>query len=996
VGQQGLEPVPIAGLVLGDDDGDGHDASLLRSRVDVTRMVMRRRGERRDTILVNVRTSVPFLILALLIGGPAPAHAAQRLVRTFGTDDALPVPFIKTLVQDAEGFLWIGTGAGLVRYDGREMVPWGLDVMDQEVPSLAASADGDVVCTSWDGHVFEVARVGLRRIAPPAGFGAKARGVEFDRDGALVVSTDDGLHRRVAGEWQTLARPEPARRTLILGGDGPLFAATEEHAWRRVDGAWEQLGKIDGFPIQAARAPDGRVVVLTFRGAVLPFSDHREAAIEPARPGRGIGIAFRGGTMWVSADRHLTAYRVGERPEVLDNRHGVWSGGPMLVDREGSLWHGSNTGLHQYPEPETRAYSDLDGLPSAHSRFLVESNGRVVVSTWQGAGEIEGAAMDRVNDYRVNSRICEDSAGRVWGMGYLPDGDTAWVAWGPNRQERHPTTRQTTWVAGCAPSAEGTVWLTDGHGVWESTPDRTPPVLRSERPDAFGDEVRDQNVVLRRDGRLVVTAGAIACQARADDVRRGEPTWRCSELVGQRSFGGLAEASDGRLWAAAVPGGVFRETDAGWERLEATDTLPSPWLNNVRTSGRGGMWLMGHGNLLRVADEGRPGAAFEVLERIGRWQGLVGQSPRDIVEGADGTLWVATERGVERIPRTVARSDLPVPDAHLASARIDGRAVDVGAAADAPAGAAIDLRFAALSYRDPGRVQYRFRAGPGKPWSPPRTRPELLLLEPAAGGHVVEVAASLDGRRWSPSPARFEFTARPPWFRDLRFVVAVAALLLLALAGAWQVRVRQLLRVERLRTGVAMDLHDEVGSGLGSIGLLAEAAALAPAEAREGILERIADSSTQLGRSLTAIVWSLRTQSSDLRSLGARLAERGGAMFPGTRPELAVEIDDLPAAPMDVAVVRTVLLVGLEAMHNAAKHAEASRVVLGLRRAGPRWKLVVEDDGRGLDAAAASTSNGYGVEGMRRRAAEGGADLEIGPAPAGGTRVELRFRLKLR
>ncbi len=938
------------------------------------------------------------LLLGLLLGlalGPSRAEAAQRLVREFGTDEALPVPFIKTLAQDAEGFLWIGTGAGLVRYDGREMVPWGLDVHDQEVPSLATSPDGAVVCTSWDGRVFEVTRTGLKPIAPPDGFRSKARVVDFDREGALIVSTDDGLHRRTAAGWEPLGRPEPERFTLILGGDGPLFAATRKHAWRLVDGVWDQLGEVDALPIQAARAPDGRVVVLTYESRVIPFSEEREEVVEPSRPGRGIGVAFRDGTMWVAADRHLTAHRTREPDEVLDNRHGIWSGGPLLVDREGSLWLGTNMGLLQFPEPETRAYSDLDGMPSAHSRFLVETNDRIVASFWQGLGWIDGTDARRLPEYRVNSRICRDDQGRVWGMGHRPDRTTAWVASSPAGDLIHPVEPQTTWVAGCTRSSTGTVWLTDGRGIHETTPDGGPPVRRADRPDGLGDRRADQNVLLRRDGRLVVTAGNIACEARADDVRGGTPTWRCTELIDQRSFGGIAEASDGRLWAAAVPGGVFRETGQGWERLEATDSLHSVWLNNLRPSTRGGMWLMGHGNFVRVSDEGRPGAAFDVLEQIGPWQGLVGQSPRDIVEGRDGTLWVATERGVERIPRTVARSELPVPDAHLGSARVDGRTVDVETAAEVPPGAVIDLRFSALSYRDPGRVLYRFRSGADKAWSPPRTRPELLLVEPAAGRHVVEVAASLDGVRWTATPARFAFRARPPWYRDLRFLIGVLLLLAAAGAGVWQVRMRQLLRVERLRTGVAMDLHDEVGSGLGSIGLLAEAAALAPADARDDILDRIADTSSQLGRSLTAIVWSLRTQSSDLRSLGARLVERGGALFPGGRPEFEPDLPELPALPMDVAVVRTVLLVGLEAMHNAAKHADASRVQLRITADDGRWTMVVEDDGRGLADRVGSTGSGYGLEGMRRRAREVGADLRIGPAPHGGTRVELGFRLRL-
>ena len=581
-------------------------------------------------------------------------------------------------------------------------------------------------------------------------------------------------------------------------------------------------------------------------------------------------------------------------------------------------------------------------------------------------------------------------------MGYVPDVDGAyWVASSRATTETFPLGERTTWVAGCGRSPTGSVWLVDAEGISE-TVDEGPPVRRSDRPEGFGPHTADHNLVVRKDGRMMVTAGPIACQALERDVRAGTPTWTCSELLEQRSFGGLEEAYDGAMWAAAVPGGVFREVDGGWERLEATDRLHSRWISGLQRSDRGGIWLLGHGVFVRVADEGHPGTSFDVLESVGNWEGLVGVAPLDLVEGSDGTLWVASEMGVTRIPRSVVRSDLPVPEARLASARVDGRLVDPTAEVQVPPGAAVDLRFAALSYRDPGMVLYRFRSGPDRAWSVPRERPELLLVDPAPGHHIVEVVASLDGEQWSPVPARFALHALPPWYRDPRFLIGLLGALALTLGAAWQLRLQQLLRVERLRTQVAMDLHDEVGSGLGSIGLLAGTAALVPDDAREEILDRIVDTSAELGRSLSAIVWSLRTGSSDLRSLVARLVERGGALFPGGDPTLVVDVpEDLPARAMEVAVIRTVLLVGLEAMHNAARHSGGSEVRLTVRpRSDHRWSLAIEDNGRGIEAPSDALGGGYGLGGMRRRADEVGATLTLSEPPGGGTRVELIFRLR--
>ena len=935
------------------------------------------------TILVGVATAVPAL-------------AVERLVRTFDQDDGLPVSFVKVLAQDVEGFLWIGTSAGLARFDGGVLQPWGRDRLDTEVQSLAVSSGGRIACSSFDGGVFEVSGDGVVAHAPE-GFGP-TRSVAFDSGDRLVIAGRDGLRRESIAGWETLPTPpgDDERGVVrLLGGEGPLIAATDSAAWSLEGAAWTLLGELAASPVTMIRGGEGSILVLQWDSTVTSFQPDGRWEVAPGRAGRGIGLALRGDTLWVASDRHLVAHRSGDEPEVLDNAQGIWSGGPLFVDREGSLWMGTFAGLLQFPEPETRSFSDLDGLPSAHARFVEEVGGRIWVSAWQGLGWI-GDGVGTLPDLHVNGAICGDADGRLWGTAALQEGGVAIVEVNDGEPTVHAPIPEgePAWAAGCWRSTAGTVWLSNADGLWESPRGSGPPIRRADRPHPFGDRVADQHVLVRSDGRLVLTAGNAVCEVRESTVREPDPDWLCSTLEGQPTVRAIAEATDGSLWAVAVPGGVFRDDGAGWRRLPASDHLETRYMLGLQPSKRGGMWLLGHSVFLRVTDDGPPGPRFEVVERLGPWEGLLGRAPRDLLEAEDGATWVTTNFGVTRIPGSVLAEHPPVPEARLVEAKIDGAPVSVDAPSELGHGSSVELRFSALSFRDPARVRYRVRTEASGPWAAPRRDPVLFFLSPNAGRHRVEVASTLDGVRWS-EPAGFSFRVRPPWFLDPRIVAPLAFALLLAVALALRLRVQSLLRVERLRSQVAMDLHDEVGSGLGSIGMLAEVAGAVPPDAREEMLGRITDTAAQLGRSLSAIVWSLRSGSADLAQLTQVLRERANRLFPTDRPALTFDAPEpLPTVPLDLAVQRTVLLVGLEAMHNAAKHSGGDRVEVTLRQEGARWALAVADDGRGIEGLSDNPGGGFGLGGMHRRAREVGAILTIESAPGEGTTVTLRFSPK--
>jgi signal transduction histidine kinase len=305
------------------------------------------------------------------------------------------------------------------------------------------------------------------------------------------------------------------------------------------------------------------------------------------------------------------------------------------------------------------------------------------------------------------------------------------------------------------------------------------------------------------------------------------------------------------------------------------------------------------------------------------------------------------------------------------------------------------LRFAAPSYRDPSRLRYQVRVSPDDPWTAVSGPPVFRWVNLRPGRYQAEVRASLDGRTWTAEPARFAFRVRPPWYLAPWAVTLFGLVAAGAVVVVYRARVAFLLGLERQRTRIAMDLHDELGSGLGSIGILSGVLAGQPLDplGRRKLVRQIAEISQDLGTALSDIVWSLDPRSSTLEDVAGRLAEHGGRLFSGDSAQFAVRFPEAwPATPLDFPIRRGVLLIGLEALHNAARHARARHVTLAVDRSDGAWQLVVEDDGCGLSAAARrGDGGGVGLRSLRRRAAEVGGRIAWSDRPGGGTRVTLAF-----
>jgi signal transduction histidine kinase len=924
---------------------------------------------------------VLLLLLALLC--PPSAFAARRLVRDVA---GLPASSTLALAEGPDGRVWAGTYLGLWVVDGAA----GRRVAEAALPGLVTELVADAEGRLWALH----------------------------EDGAVVVILDEPGEGRSEAAFACEAGTCPSLgwrdvRALARGPDGRPLLLRGDAVWAlSAAGAWAQVASIPGG---VGLFSDGRAAYVEARGSLLrldPRGPVEVAALEGALvgvatlpgdpeglagldwegrlwafsggerrlllddPGRGISLLRRGDTLWVSVDRALLAWR-DDVVERISGADGARGGGPLLETADGALWLGDFLGVHLFPEPETGAVSEADGLVSDHARTLVGVGDRLWVATWQGLSAVRpgGQVVSNLPGVQVEGGFCGEGEGAWAGARDMRGGDGLG---GPRfvllrldaAGARTIPWATEGWPRGCALDAEGRPWFTTTDGLW--TLEGGAPVAR-----ATGAEW---------DGLPATTAEGLVVVGRSAAlwVRDGQVARRLPLSIQSRVTRVLP--LEARLWVATEGDGLWSIDREGAERVALDGaTTPRHILGLTRTAE--GVWLSGQGTLMRVSEEARP----RLLERVGGAQGLLADGAEAVLPDGQGTLRLATSAGLVRVPERARALPLAAPAPLLAAPPL-GRQIQGGGGAwslPAPPNELL-LSFALPAWRDGAagrlraRVDDRLHSLPGG---------ALRIVDLKPGEHEIAVESSLDGRSWTAGPA-LRLTVATPFY--LRPSFLFAGMVGLSAAGLLihRARVAALLRVERERSRIALDLHDELGSGLAGVSALAGMAAdpdIDP-EGRLHLAATIARVSEELGAALGDIVWSLRRDTADPAALLASLAERGNRML----APRGGEVIPLPlrgsVAPLSLPVRRALQRIGVEALHNAARHGDARRVELSIEPGLGRSPSVfrVRDDGR--PNGAGSAGSGLGLPGMRARAEAIGGQLVAGPVVGGGFLVEVTFR----
>jgi signal transduction histidine kinase len=930
---------------------------------------------------------------------------------------------ITSLAQTPDGYLWLGTAFGLLRFDGIRSVPWqppaGEHLPSGSIRSLLAARDGQLWIgtseglASWkDGkltHYSELAgqvrplledREGTvwaggfvastgRLCAIQSGgthcygadgrFGREVISLYEDSRGYLWAGAVNGLWRWKPGPPKLYPMPDLVS-AVREGDDGALLIVTRAGIRQLID------GKAETYPVPGAGRPLQPIRLLrdrndglwigTVDGGILHVHEGRtdQFARSDGLSGNFVQGLFedREGNIWVATSDGLDRFREFAIPTTSVKR-GLSDAfvSSVVAARDGSVWLGARDGLNRWNNGQLTTYRKRNsGLPDDSVDSIFEDyRGRIWVGTRRGVAYLENNRFTPVSDMpagRVHS-VAGDSVGNLW----VNQDQSLFHLLGKTVVERIPWVRlgQTEDPRALLPDPmEGGLWLGFGNGV------------------AYfkGGQVR-------------------ASYTEADGLGKGRVT-------------GLQRDRDGTLWAA-TEGGLSRVKNGRIATLTSRNGLPCDTVHWVMEDDDRSFWLYTACGLARIARAELERWATDPKRtiQITVFDSSDGVSSHSlpfysgrVAKSSDGKIWFLPLEGVSVIdPRHLPINKLP-PPVQIEQITADRKTYDADSQLRLPPLLRdLEIDYTALSLVAPEKNLFRYKLeGYDRDWIDAGNRRQAFFTNLPPRHYRFRVAACNSSGVWNEAGASFDFSIAPAYYQATWFQASCLAAFLGLLWALHRYRLDQIaqqfnLRMEERvgeRTRIARELHDTLLQSFQGLMLRFQVAhdelPASPAEARTMLGNALDDAAQAIaeGRDAVQGLRSSTLETNDLAqaigSLGEQLASHE------TNSNFVEAFVDVEGTPRDVhPILRDeVYRIAGEALRNAFRHAHAQRIQVAIGYGQRQFQLRVRDDGKGIDpelVGKQGRAGHWGLAGMRERAVRIGGNLEIRSQRESGTEVKL-------
>ena len=970
---------------------------------------------------------VPLLWLS---AAPCAAVAQTFVLDQWGSETGLPQNTVIDIAQTPDGYLWLATYGGLVRFDGVRFTRFAT--------------------ASHDGIISD-----------------RGRRLAVARSGVLWIGTEHGLVRHEGGRFESFSAadglPHDVISVVLVDQRDALWIGTQEGGAARLDGdTFEQIAGLPS-PIVYRMVEDARgaIWIETFAGSCTVARGESVCRSLPAAIADLTAMhRDRSGALWLATPAGLARMR-GDTIERFEGVRGPGaevhaiaddSAGNLLiatpvdvryfrpadlvtevyplpngrtrypvravfVDRENTHWAGTEVdGLLRLRRRVFQVYTAADGLSTDHPTAIVhDHDGRMWIgSNCDELNVLGGAGIER---YRSRGGV---SVHCIWALAVDPRDGSIWAGSYGGGVTHIRGDRLERFAADSAGLSDGTVLAmhVDRTGaVWIGTAYGGLNRMQNGTIDVF--DTRDglaHNSVqaIHEDSDGVLWIGTVGGLSRLEDERI--TSYTRADGLAHDNVRAIHQDADGVYWIGSYGGGLTRLKEGRFTAITERNGLFDNVVSAILEDDRGNLWMTGNRGIFRVSRKQLNDFAESRIRAVhsiayGTGDGLITPETNGGFQpagwrGPDGRFWFPTVKGLAVVDPAAEYTNRVPPHVVIEEVLADGMALGARESLRLRPGTRyVEVSYTALSSPAPELITFRYQlAGLDTAWIDVGGRRTIYFSGLTPGRYSLRVRAANRDGVWSEAGAGLELAVLAPWWQTW-WSRSFGLLLLVGLAATLvRVRFERLRRAhaaqqafalrfiegqETERKRIASDLHDSIGQGLLVVknrAALALRQGVADMRLREH-LDEIATAASETLNETRQIAHNLRPHELDRLGLAAAVRTAGEQVTQSGTLAVSTNLQgidgELPSH-VEIAAFRIVQ----EGLNNVVKHARATQAQVLLRREGDTLRLLIIDDGRGFEAGARA---GFGLSGIAERVRLLGGRHELRSEPGVGTTVDVRI-----
>lgn len=964
-------------------------------------------------------------------------------------------PGIEQIIETRTGVYWITTTGGLYRYDPRK--PIENRAANDDRPTLGAEFIGssrgalyeDAAGNLWLGGdaLYRIAeqpdgKISFEKIELNLPTNPKTeliinRVVE-SRDASLWLITTWGVVRRLADGRQIFYQTDGLRSdtvsSLIEDRAGRIWLARPSKFYILKPETIDEVFRSDALDV---RRLDDAIPGTTKSGFAFPetsgalfqYADIEDFAGEGTQK---FLYQTSDGHIWLTYGLGAIEFDGAQFVAHTTEQGFIKGGGQIVEDAAGNLWFGWSTGLMRLNRDGLTTYGARDGLKNPAILNIGETtdgaiyagDGDFYVSRFDGSRleSVRPALPPKARTLWMSKAVFQDSAGEWW---FLTNEKLYRFAAGAFNAlgSQKPLAEYHT-GDGFKSNAMSHIFEDSEKNLWISN--RGPNVGQSglARWSRFDEKFYFFSEADGLPPNKAVTAFAedAAGNCWFGFYEGGLARFSGNHLTmfSSAETNGVVTAlhldQRGRLWMTSSQNGLSLIENTNADELTFTSYTTENGLtsNNARsmTEDEFGQIYVG---TARGVDRFSP--ATKQIKHYTTSDGLAGDFVNVAYRARDGALWFGTPNGLSRlVPQPETK--IIAPPVWLSGLRIAGErqpVSELGAAAIEnlelqPEQNNLQIEFFGVDFKTSESLRYQFMLeGADLDWSAPTEQRAVNYANLSAGNYRFLVrAVSADASSASANPSVISFRILRPVWQRWWFLILAALVISFLIYSLYRYRVRQLLKLERVRTRIATDLHDDIGSSLSQIAILSEVVRQKIGGSSNGVnqpLEMIADTSREMVDSMSDIVWAINPDKDYLSDLIQRMRRFASDILDAKDIAYQFDFDEKHRdVSLGADIRREVYLIFKESINNLVKYAEATMVEMSARIENNFLVVRVEDNGKGFVLSEAPVIaggfvsekdyDGFGGNGlinMRRRAENLGGRFSIESEMNAGTTVEIKI-----